>query len=174
MLIVIPPPWRLTPLLFRLFFFAFFSSRSFFDFGGGSAIGRDGESVPSNSDRSESSSPDDESAKGKRPSASSMSEMPSDQTSDLTVYCAPCIRSGCGEHACQIGGWGEEPSLTLIYVDVPTKVSAIELMSSPETPKSQILIWPLELQRMLDGLMSTRGGSVARERDGQMAAHRGG
>jgi hypothetical protein len=24
-----------------------------------------------------------------------MSEIPKDHTSDLTVYCAPCIRSGC-------------------------------------------------------------------------------
>lgn len=43
-----------------------------------------------------------------------------------------------------------------MYVDVPTKVSAIELMSSPDTPKSQILIWPLELQRMFEGLMSVQ------------------
>ena len=41
-----------------------------------------------------------------------------------------------------------------MYVDVPTNVSAIELMSSPETPKSQSLISPWELQRMLDGFMS--------------------
>jgi hypothetical protein len=41
-----------------------------------------------------------------------------------------------------------------MYVDVPTKVSAIELMSSPETPKSQIFISPCELQRMFEGLMS--------------------
>lgn len=27
-------------------------------------------------------------------------------------------------------------------------------MSSPETPKSQILIWPFELHKMLDGLIS--------------------
>ena len=45
-------------------------------------------------------------------------------------------------------------SHTLMYVDVPTKVSAMELMSSPETPKSQILISPCELHRMLEGLMS--------------------
>jgi hypothetical protein len=32
--------------------------------------------------------------KGNRPRASSMSEIPSDQTSDLTVYGAPWIRSG--------------------------------------------------------------------------------
>ena len=42
-----------------------------------------------------------------------------------------------------------------MYVLVPTKVSAMELMSSPETPKSQILISPLELNRILEGLMST-------------------
>ena len=41
-----------------------------------------------------------------------------------------------------------------MYVDVPTNVSAMELMSSPDTPKSQILIWPFELKRMFDGLMS--------------------
>jgi hypothetical protein len=41
-----------------------------------------------------------------------------------------------------------------MYVDVPTNVSAIELMSSPDTPKSQILIWPCELKRILEGLMS--------------------
>lgn len=44
--------------------------------------------------------------------------------------------------------------LTLIYVLVPTKVLAIELMSSPETPKSQILISPAVLTRMLEGLIS--------------------
>jgi hypothetical protein len=32
----------------------------------------------------------------------------------------------------------------------------MELINSPETPKSQILIWPLELNRMLDGLISDR------------------
>jgi hypothetical protein len=41
-----------------------------------------------------------------------------------------------------------------MYVDVPTKVSAIELMSSPETPKSQILICPSELRSILEGLIS--------------------
>jgi hypothetical protein len=46
--------------------------------------------------------------------------------------------------------------LTLIYVDVPTNVFAMELISSPETPKSQILIAPLELTRMFDGLISWR------------------
>ena len=44
--------------------------------------------------------------------------------------------------------------LTLMYVLVPTKVFAIELMSSPETPKSQILISPLVFARMLEGLIS--------------------
>lgn len=46
--------------------------------------------------------------------------------------------------------------LTLMYVEVPTKVSAMELISSPETPKSQILISPLELTNMFDGLMSAQ------------------
>ena len=32
---------------------------------------------------------------GKRPVAISMSEMPRDQTSDLMVYAAPWMRSGC-------------------------------------------------------------------------------
>lgn len=41
-----------------------------------------------------------------------------------------------------------------MYVLVPTKVLAIELMSSPETPKSQILISPAVLTRMLEGLIS--------------------
>lgn len=41
-----------------------------------------------------------------------------------------------------------------MYVEVPTNVSAIELINSPDTPKSQILIWPLELKRIFDGLMS--------------------
>jgi len=91
MLIVIPPPWRLTPLLFlRLRFFSLVSS-----FFLSSGTGRDGESVPSKSDRSESSS-DADSENGNRPSASSISEIPRDHTSDLTVYCAPCIRSGYG------------------------------------------------------------------------------
>jgi hypothetical protein len=43
---------------------------------------------------------------------------------------------------------------TLMYVLVPTNVLAIELMSSPETPKSQSLTWPCELTRMLLGLTS--------------------
>ena len=41
-----------------------------------------------------------------------------------------------------------------MYVDVPTNVSVMELMSSPDTPKSQILMCPFELHRMFDGLMS--------------------
>jgi hypothetical protein len=41
-----------------------------------------------------------------------------------------------------------------MYIEVPTKVSAMELMSSPDTPKSHILISPWELHRMLDGLIS--------------------
>lgn len=45
---------------------------------------------------------------------------------------------------------------TLMYVDVPTKVSAMEFISSPDTPKSQILISPLELHRIFDGLISGR------------------
>lgn len=44
--------------------------------------------------------------------------------------------------------------LTLMYTDVPTKVFATELMSSPETPKSQSLICPAELKRIFDGLIS--------------------
>ena len=43
-----------------------------------------------------------------------------------------------------------------MYVLVPTKVFAIELMSSPETPKSQSLISPCELTRMLEGLTSAK------------------
>jgi len=41
-----------------------------------------------------------------------------------------------------------------MYVDVPTNVSAMELMSSPETPKSHILISPRELNKILEGLIS--------------------
>lgn len=37
---------------------------------------------------------------------------------------------------------------------MPTNVSATLLMSSPETPKSQILICPAELRRILLGLTS--------------------
>lgn len=47
-----------------------------------------------------------------------------------------------------------------MYVLVPTNVSAIELMSSPDTPKSQILISPLELHSMFEGLMSKMGIEV--------------
>jgi len=43
-----------------------------------------------------------------------------------------------------------------MYVDVPTNVSAMELISSPETPKSQILISPRELHRIFDGLISAK------------------
>ena len=103
MLIVIPPPWRLTPLLFRFFFLSrrSLSARACAAVGSARSPGRLGESVLSKSERSESSA---SSEKGKRPSASSMSEIPSDQTSDLTVYCAPWIRSGCGAGwACQMG-----------------------------------------------------------------------
>ena len=89
MLMVMPPPCRLTPLLFRRLRLLSLLLSFFFS----SGTGREGESVPSNSDRSESSSEAD-SEKGNRPRASSMSEIPRDHTSDLTVYCAPCIRSG--------------------------------------------------------------------------------
>lgn len=41
-----------------------------------------------------------------------------------------------------------------MYVDVPTKVSAMELISSPDTPKSQIFISPCELASMFEGLIS--------------------
>lgn len=44
--------------------------------------------------------------------------------------------------------------LTLMYIDVPTNVFAMELMSSPETPKSQSLMSPSEFNRIFDGLMS--------------------
>ncbi len=74
--------------------------------------------------------------------------MPSDQTSDLIVYGAPWMRSGCRQL------WIHEGQLTLMYVLVPTNVLAIELISSPDTPKSQILISPFELAKILDGLMS--------------------
>lgn len=60
-------------------------------------------------------------------------------------------------HAQTIAG----SSLTLIYVDVPTKVLAIELISSPDTPKSQSLICPLELRRIFEGLISIRLGFKA-------------
>ena len=87
---VIPPPCRLTPLLFRRFrLLSLLLSIFFFS----SCTGRPGEREPSKSDRSESSSEVD-SENGNRPSASTMSEIPRDHTSDLTVYCAPCIRLG--------------------------------------------------------------------------------
>ena len=41
---------------------------------------------------------------------------------------------------------------------MPTNVSAMELMSSPETPKSHILISPRELNKILEGLISEKGG----------------
>jgi hypothetical protein len=41
-----------------------------------------------------------------------------------------------------------------MYVLVPTNVLATELISSPDTPKSQILISPFELTKMFDGLIS--------------------
>jgi hypothetical protein len=34
----------------------------------------------------------------KQPTASSISDIPSDQMSDLTEYSATCIRSGCGDY----------------------------------------------------------------------------
>ena len=95
-LIVIPPPCKLTPLLFRLDFFCelfiFLLRRA--DGRPESEIepGRAGDSVPSKSESSSSS--EVESENGNLPRASSMSEIPNDHTSDLTVYCAPCIRSG--------------------------------------------------------------------------------
>ena len=49
-----------------------------------------------------------------------------------------------------------------MYVEVPTNVSAMELMSSPETPKSQILICPRELNKIFDGLMSVQRGREKR------------
>jgi len=73
---------------------------------------------------------------GNLPIASSISVKPTLHTSDLTVYCAPWIRSGA------------------MYVPVPTKVSATEPSSSDETPKSQSLMYPREFTRMLEGLMS--------------------
>jgi hypothetical protein len=41
-----------------------------------------------------------------------------------------------------------------MYMDVPTNVLAIELMSSPETPKSHSLISPFELHKIFEGLIS--------------------
>lgn len=92
MLIVMPPPCRLTPLLFLLSFFFVFC------FVGSPdrlrTPGREGESVFS---YSESVSSSDDCEKGNRPRANSIREIPRDHTSDLTVYCAPCIRSGFGK-----------------------------------------------------------------------------
>lgn len=48
----------------------------------------------------------------------------------------------------------KEALRTLMYMDVPTNVLAMELMSSPETPKSQSLMSPDELHRIFDGLIS--------------------
>lgn len=59
-----------------------------------------GDSVPSRSDKSESSETD--SAKGNLPIANSIKEIPVDQTSDLTVYCAPWIRSGYKKARCEL------------------------------------------------------------------------
>jgi hypothetical protein len=50
-------------------------------------------------------------------------------------------------------------------MDVPTNVCAIELTSSPETPKSQSLISPAELHRIFDGLMSTNQDYQHRDSD---------
>ncbi len=109
-----------------------------------------------------------ESEKGNRPRASSIREMPRDQTSDLMVYGAPWMRSGWKQREAGVQKKPADVSngltmlrlhfheLTLIYVLVPTKVLAIELMSSPETPKSHILISPAVLARILEGLMSDR------------------
>lgn len=44
--------------------------------------------------------------------------------------------------------------LTLMYTEVPTNVLAMELISSPDTPKSHSLIWPSELRRTFEGLIS--------------------
>lgn len=49
-----------------------------------------------------------------------------------------------------------------MYVLVPTNVLAIELMSSPDTPKSHSLTWPSELTRMLLGLTSVVGEGLDR------------
>lgn len=48
-----------------------------------------------------------------------------------------------------------------MYVDVPTNVSAMEFINSPDTPKSHILISPRELHNIFDGLMSDRTESVS-------------
>jgi len=47
-----------------------------------------------------------------------------------------------------------EMQLTLMYTDVPTKVLAMELMSSPDTPKSINLMNPCEFSKILEGLIS--------------------
>ena len=90
MLIVVPPPCRLTPLLFLLFFFVNIALRERSD--RLREPGRPGESVFSYSGSLSSSEVGCEN--GKRPRASSIKEIPSDHMSDLTVYWAPCIRSG--------------------------------------------------------------------------------
>lgn len=41
---------------------------------------------------------------------------------------------------------------------MPTNVSATLLVNSPDTPKSQILMWPAELSRILLGLTSRQAG----------------
>lgn len=43
---------------------------------------------------------------------------------------------------------------------MPTKVFAIELMSSPDTPKSHILISPFVFASTFDGLISGRVSSA--------------
>jgi hypothetical protein len=48
-----------------------------------------------------------------------------------------------------------------MYVLVPTNVLATELISSPDTPKSQILISPFELTKMFDGLISVSASLVS-------------
>lgn len=92
MLIVIPPPWRLTPLDLRFSFLSVFFLDTAAEIAGRWLPGLEGERVPSRSERSESS--ESESAKGNRPRASSIKLIPNDHTSDFTVYCAPCMRSG--------------------------------------------------------------------------------
>jgi len=89
-LIVVPPPCRLTPLLFLLFFFVKFDLRERSD--KLREPDHPGESVFSYSGSLSSSEVGCEN--GKRPRASSIKEIPSDHMSDLTVYWAPCIRSG--------------------------------------------------------------------------------
>ena len=91
MLIVLDPPCRLTPILLR---FLSLSSLDFFWPAEALNGGLPGDKVFCRSSKSESSDAWS-SENGNRPSASSIRETPSDQTSDLTVYCAPWIRSGC-------------------------------------------------------------------------------